>query len=308
MKTRTVPITQKEKGSRFSVLQQQDLGRPSDPRIEEPASGSFPRPEEDAQLIKLKEVLDAAMEGSMAAEKPTQAPQTKHAFSSRTVLQDISNDRSKSDSKQGSQVSAGTLSTEEQRTDPDAGLFQVPVMYQNPTFQSQIPGVKAPKPKSKALGKGTSSKEMDLNPIPTILINKKRSFKKAPPSSTHGMLREWDTMLDGAQSAIRDGFETLFWRNKWVDSGVRLLDFAITSAPGFDLECTVALMTDNEGQWDYQKLERQLVPEAIDIVTGMSPPQADKGEDDWVWGLESSGRFSIRSAYNLICETDSRPI
>ncbi|CAN1760076.1 hypothetical protein LINPERHAP1_LOCUS7390 [Linum perenne] len=67
-------------------------------------------------------------------------------------------------------------------------------------------------------------------------------------------------------------------------------------------------MTDNEGQWDYQKLERQLVPEAIDIVTGMSPPQADKGEDDWVWGLESSGRFSIRSAYNLICETDSRPI
>ncbi|CAN1144861.1 Putative ribonuclease H protein At1g65750 [Linum perenne] len=123
-----------------------------------------------------------------------------------------------------------------------------------------------------------------------------------------GMLREWDTMLDGAQSAIRDGFETLFWRNKWVDSGVRLLDFAITSAPGFDLECTVALMTDNEGQWDYQKLERQLVPEAIDIVTGMSPPQADKGEDDWVWGLESSGRFSIRSAYNLICETDSRPI
>ncbi|CAN1121952.1 Putative ribonuclease H protein At1g65750 [Linum perenne] len=40
----------------------------------------------------------------------------------------------------------------------------------------------------------------------------------------------------------------------------------------------------------------------------MSPPQANKGEDDWVWGLESLGHFSIKTAYNLICETNFRPI
>ncbi|CAN1836942.1 hypothetical protein LINPERHAP1_LOCUS34925 [Linum perenne] len=48
-------------------------------------------------------------------------------------------------------------------------------------------------------------------------------------------------------------------------------------------------MTTPEGQWDFQRLERLLAPEAVDVVGGMSPPQPDKGDDDWVWGLEKSG-------------------
>ncbi|CAN1127411.1 Putative ribonuclease H protein At1g65750 [Linum perenne] len=32
----------------------------------------------------------------------------------------------------------------------------------------------------------------------------------------------------------------------------------------------------------------------------MSPPNPDRGEDVWVWGASSDGKFSIKSAYNLI--------
>ncbi|CAN1760424.1 Putative ribonuclease H protein At1g65750 [Linum perenne] len=60
-------------------------------------------------------------------------------------------------------------------------------------------------------------------------------------------------------------------------------------------------MTNSEGQWDFQRLEKFLPPEAVDMVVGMSPPRASSGSDDWVWGLEKSGMFSIRSAYNIIC-------
>ncbi|CAN1162260.1 Putative ribonuclease H protein At1g65750 [Linum perenne] len=39
----------------------------------------------------------------------------------------------------------------------------------------------------------------------------------------------------------------------------------------------------------------------------MTPPQAGRGEDDWVWVRERSEIFSIKSAYNLICQVNSLP-
>ncbi|CAN1144455.1 Putative ribonuclease H protein At1g65750 [Linum perenne] len=120
-----------------------------------------------------------------------------------------------------------------------------------------------------------------------------------------GLTHEWETMLAGSRSAIRDGTDTLFWSDKWVDADIRLIDYADTAAAEFDLSCTVASMVNTEGQWDYPRLERLFTPDAVDIVAGMTPPQASRGADDWVWGLENSGSFSIKSAYNLICQTNS---
>ncbi|CAN1121625.1 Putative ribonuclease H protein At1g65750 [Linum perenne] len=86
-----------------------------------------------------------------------------------------------------------------------------------------------------------------------------------------------------------------------------LLDFANMDAPDFDANCSVASMVTADGQWDFPRLERLLTPEVVDVVAGMSPPQANRGADDWVWGLEKSGVFSIKSAYNLISQINSYP-
>ncbi|CAN1818919.1 Putative ribonuclease H protein At1g65750, partial [Linum perenne] len=110
-----------------------------------------------------------------------------------------------------------------------------------------------------------------------------------------------------AKSAIRDGTDTLFWTNNWVDSSLRLLDFANTADPDFDLNSTVASFVDSSGQWQFQKLDRLLSPEAVNVVAGMSPPQEDRGADDWIRGLEKSGLFTIKSAYSLICQTELIP-
>ncbi|CAN1779642.1 Putative ribonuclease H protein At1g65750 [Linum perenne] len=97
----------------------------------------------------------------------------------------------------------------------------------------------------------------------------------------------------------------MFWTDKWADVDIRLLDFAVPTTADLDLSCTVASMVNSEGQWDFPRLDRLLTPDAVDIVAGMTPPQASRGPDDWIWSLETSGRFSIKSAYNLICETNS---
>ncbi|CAN1767634.1 Putative ribonuclease H protein At1g65750 [Linum perenne] len=40
----------------------------------------------------------------------------------------------------------------------------------------------------------------------------------------------------------------------------------------------------------------------------MLPPSADRDEDTWVWGCENNGKFSIRSAYDIItCPVNPRP-
>ncbi|CAN1148227.1 Putative ribonuclease H protein At1g65750 [Linum perenne] len=45
---------------------------------------------------------------------------------------------------------------------------------------------------------------------------------------------------------------------------------------------------------------RFLPPDAVDIIASMTPPKEDSGDDDWVWGCEKSGVFTIKLAYDLI--------
>ncbi|CAN1746080.1 Putative ribonuclease H protein At1g65750 [Linum perenne] len=114
-------------------------------------------------------------------------------------------------------------------------------------------------------------------------------------------------MLEGAKSAIRNGQDTLFWTSCWIESGLRLADYADISKPDFNVDCTVAEMTMEDGGWNFELLDSLLQPEMIDLVAGMSPPQPNRGEDDWIWGREDSGNFTIKSAYDLICQTEETP-
>ncbi|CAN1813020.1 Putative ribonuclease H protein At1g65750 [Linum perenne] len=85
---------------------------------------------------------------------------------------------------------------------------------------------------------------------------------------------ECDTMLRDARSAIRNGKGTTFWTVRWVDS---------------------------DDTWDFYKLIQFLPQATVNLVMGMTPPQADRGDDDWVWGMEKDGKFSIKSAYHIVC-------
>ncbi|CAN1310611.1 Putative ribonuclease H protein At1g65750 [Linum perenne] len=43
------------------------------------------------------------------------------------------------------------------------------------------------------------------------------------------------------------------------------------------------------------------------MVIGMSPPKQELGDDQWVWGVEKDGKFSIKSAYKLLHELPELP-
>ncbi|CAN1126818.1 Putative ribonuclease H protein At1g65750 [Linum perenne] len=128
--------------------------------------------------------------------------------------------------------------------------------------------------------------------------------KSAQSPIWRAICKEWPTMLQGSRAAIRNGKETMFWTTRWVDSGVKLIDAALDPT-NVDLEMSVADLVTSEGSWDFSKLQTILPAEAIDMIAGMSTPAPERGEDQWVWGMDSKGQFTIKSAYNLLRSNQS---
>ncbi|CAN1185101.1 hypothetical protein LINPERHAP2_LOCUS37355 [Linum perenne] len=93
--------------------------------------------------------------------------------------------------------------------------------------------------------------------------------------------------------------------SRWVDSGVRLIDAIIDDVAEVNLSDTVASFVNEEGQWDVTKLREVLPANFVNQVVGMSPPRENAGEDQWVWGEEDSGRFTVKSAYGIVNRRDS---
>ncbi|CAN1173011.1 Putative ribonuclease H protein At1g65750 [Linum perenne] len=107
-------------------------------------------------------------------------------------------------------------------------------------------------------------------------------------------------MIEGARAGIGNGEETRFWTGKWLDSGVKLIDLVSKFDEPIDLEDPVKDFITEDGNWDLPRLRLHLDDEAIKDVIGMLPPHADRGPDTWTWGSECNGRFTIRSAYEII--------
>ncbi|CAN1746300.1 Putative ribonuclease H protein At1g65750 [Linum perenne] len=105
---------------------------------------------------------------------------------------------------------------------------------------------------------------------------------------------------DGIHWNIGNGRNTLFWTDRWIDSGAVLIDHAI-NIQEVDSSLSVSDFCNNNC-WDLQKL-RSVLPEAFVLqVYGMSPPRADGGTDCRAWGLEGDGVFSVKSAYGMLRE------
>ncbi|CAN1837968.1 Putative ribonuclease H protein At1g65750 [Linum perenne] len=111
----------------------------------------------------------------------------------------------------------------------------------------------------------------------------------------------WKDLDGGLQWSIRSGRQTKFWNERWLDSGILLKNHAtdISAINNFEV---VADFCSHDGVWDHDKLRSCLSEEAVRQVVGMPTPRDNLGEDYPVWGLETNGKFSIKSCYNMIKE------
>ncbi|CAN1162974.1 Putative ribonuclease H protein At1g65750 [Linum perenne] len=130
------------------------------------------------------------------------------------------------------------------------------------------------------------------------------SFRRRNNSSQSvvwkGISRAWQVMLEGARAGIGNGQYTLFWTGRWLDSGVRLIDKVVQNAELVDIEARVRDFISGDGSWNISQLRGFLSGNTIKEIIGMLPPNEERGEDTWIWGLECNGKFLIRSAYEIV--------
>ncbi|CAN1794778.1 Putative ribonuclease H protein At1g65750 [Linum perenne] len=120
-------------------------------------------------------------------------------------------------------------------------------------------------------------------------------------SLCRGVLKVWDYTLQGLQWSVKNGRNTKFWTDRWLDSGVIMRDFS-TNNQGVDTSLTVSHFVSSDGNWDVDRLSGCLQNAALVQVLGMIPPCDQLGDDSISWGLETSGRFSVKTAYLLVKE------
>ncbi|CAN1129038.1 Putative ribonuclease H protein At1g65750 [Linum perenne] len=121
-----------------------------------------------------------------------------------------------------------------------------------------------------------------------------------------GILKVWPLVTNGLQWSIRDGCSTRFWTDRWVDSGIILVDHALDISR-VESSLLVSQACSDSGMWNLDFLHAVLPFNIVTQVVGMSPPMRGRGHDTMVWGLEPKGGFSVRSAYLMITDNADTP-
>ncbi|CAN1163136.1 Putative ribonuclease H protein At1g65750 [Linum perenne] len=116
-----------------------------------------------------------------------------------------------------------------------------------------------------------------------------------------GIKEVWQFLNLGMQWGIKNGRNTKFWSEKWIDSGQILQEVAIRPEV-VDLNLSVTDFCREDGTWNSDMISACLPSRWVNQVLGMNPPHSSLGEDTPTWGLEGKGNYTVKSGYALIKE------
>ncbi|CAN1730820.1 Putative ribonuclease H protein At1g65750 [Linum perenne] len=143
------------------------------------------------------------------------------------------------------------------------------------------------------------SKYLKKTPVGFVLAR-----KSGYSAIWRGILKVWPNVVNGIHQSIGDGRSTKFWTDRWVDSGVLLIDHAL-NLQGVNASICVADFCSTNGDWNSDLIFSVLPMNIALQVIGMTPPRNNIGQDSFIWGLEPNGKFTVRSAYQLLTDSSS---
>ncbi|CAL1408577.1 unnamed protein product [Linum trigynum] len=116
------------------------------------------------------------------------------------------------------------------------------------------------------------------------------------------ILKAMPLMESVAVWSIRNGKTTSFWHHPCMEHDLVLKDNTLQKDPSILDESSVADWVDDNGEWNWIKLQDIFPPNIMALIAEMEPPKDDPGEDKCIWGLERDDRFRLKYAYNLAAD------
>jgi hypothetical protein len=115
-----------------------------------------------------------------------------------------------------------------------------------------------------------------------------------------GIVQSWSNLSKFEEWSIGNGRSVQAWRDKWLEGGI-VLAHCMEHIPTEIDQWKVADMVDDEGNWKTHTLSLLLPPDIIRKITALPPPMDADGADERSWLGDRMGRFTISSAYKLVC-------
>lgn len=86
-----------------------------------------------------------------------------------------------------------------------------------------------------------------------------------------GQVNSWDVASSNTSWVIRNGHNTLFWKNHWIPNIDSLKDMFLSACPAAEENYPVSFYA-NEGEWKWDVIERILPQEICERIQNVQAP------------------------------------
>lgn len=110
----------------------------------------------------------------------------------------------------------------------------------------------------------------------------------------------WPKLSENCSWALNNGMSIRFWEDNWMKNMGRLKGHALAEISEANLSKKVVDYVGEDGDWNWNSLSILLPPNIISRFHSTLPPSRDMEQDTWVWNHDKSGRYTVKSAYELL--------
>jgi hypothetical protein len=113
------------------------------------------------------------------------------------------------------------------------------------------------------------------------------------------IVKSWPNLEEHRVWSIRDGRQVSFWKDKWLDDGLRLIDYGNDVSDDIK-DWKVQDVVTATGEWNFAMLQQVLPHDILKKLHAIVIPHTDSGNDVPMWPGDRMGYFTVKAAYQLL--------